>query len=116
MASRVGSSVAGRRLACCTITRATVISIRASGRRLLQLDEHRVCRRLARVLAAVHLRVEPADLGGLVKIWDAAGNELRTLPGHGVAISGIQFSADGRQLASAGMGSTWGGFVGIGVR
>jgi WD40 repeat protein/tRNA A-37 threonylcarbamoyl transferase component Bud32 len=37
-----------------------------------------------------------------VRVWDAAGHELLTLPGHTLALRAIAFSPDGHRLVSAG--------------
>ncbi len=47
-------------------------------------------------------RLASASDDGTVKIWDAAGNEVRTLWGHWGKVFAVAFSHDGTRIASAG--------------
>ena len=42
-----------------------------------------------------------ATAQGLVRLWDASGHLLRTLPGHSSAVTALQFSPDGALLAAS---------------
>src|SRR5262245_5793310 len=47
--------------------------------------------------------VASGDIGGSIRIWEAAtGSQLSALPGHSGLLYALQFSRDGRWLASAG--------------
>jgi WD40 repeat protein len=51
-------------------------------------------------------RLASGDDGGAIRIWDAAGSELRRLEGHTGTLRGLAWSPDGARLASGSRDST----------
>jgi WD40 repeat protein len=57
-------------------------------------------------------QIQPNATNSLIRVWDLnTGKELRQLTGHGSYVMGLEFSANGRLLASCGYDGTvrlWG--------